>query len=680
MIRYVMLLLCLTFSLEESFALTARHNLGLFGGQVEFLAVYDMPSSPNRIYGDIRGSNALYFTDDNAASWNLAISGEDVFGIATDANYIYAIVNGNEIWRSNGNDGLTWTTILSSSSSIYSGEFFSSIQHDGTRLMVGASNGVAYFNATGNPADWTRYVVRAASSDTGIVCMASRPGLPKTILAVMNNMFQPLASSNELYESTDSGVTWTPVMLPLSITQAIEVIAEDPVNPDHVYLGGDSANATMYFNASYLDPTTWIDITPPTFMSRYPQQIAFHNGLTWTTAHTYDPSTGTWTQLPSTTSNTHVNDGTVAFDPDDPLLVFIASDVGCAVSTDGGVTFDERNDGIEGVEVFDIDVDVIDKNTAVVASKSGLAITNVFQKPPTPADWSFPVFPQGNGGPPMTAVCLLQGSTQEIVAGDNSESIFLSEDGGATWRETYAWLGSPIADRSTVKDIDHAVGSNVLYAAIGFWEGGNDGIVVRSDDRGKTWINTALTGVHANTLEVVGTNLVYVGVGNERDYPSTTNTGIYASNDSGATWTAMTFGGSTLPFIVTDIAQDPVTPTIQYVAATDYMGGGGVFQIEYDSTGMTVVSGTDLISTYGGPVGGRYTAIETNDLGTQVFVGIEQDVYIFDVPSTTWTLYHSGLRGESVYRLFWDALVSGTSTGFYSYSEETSIPYWKKFE
>ncbi len=674
----LLIALCLVIPVESS--VVGRSNLGLYGGQIENMATFDMPGTPNRVYADVRGANGLYFTDDVGLNWTLSISGEETYGVATDSSYVYVIVNGEEVWRSDGADGASWTTILAPGISPYRNEYLSFIAHDGTRLLAGAAEGVLYMNPTGLPGDWVRNVVHATTPDEAVAHVTSRPSDPNTLLAIIQNHIFPQASSNQLYESVDAGTTWTSVTLPASITTAIEIVGVDPANPDDVYIGGDSADATMYLNRSYLDPTTWTDITPSSFQSRYPQLILFHNGLTWTTANSYDVNTGTWTPFPDTTIGTHPNDGALVFDPDDPAVVFISSDVGVAVSSDSAATFEERNNNIEGVEVFDVDVDAFTKDIAVVASKSGLAITDVFQKPPTPADWNYPVFPHGNGGPPLTAVAIVQGSTQEFVVGDNSETIFLSEDGGVTWRETYRWLATPIESRSTVTDIDSAHGSNTLYACIGFWEEGNDGIVVRSDDRGKTWVEATLANVYPNALEVVGTNLIYVAVGNERDPSSGSNKGIYVSNDSGATWSQVLVGGTPLNGIVTDLAQDPINPAIQYATLAIGPGmGGAVLRLEYDATGLNVLTATDLSSTYSGPSSDFLTAIETDNTGNMIFAGEGSDIALFDVPTSTWSMYYSGLNGETIYSLYWDALVSGTSTGFYAFDPSTSVQDWHTY-
>ena len=547
-------------------SLVGRSNLGLYGAWCENLAVFDLPGSSNRVYADLLGTNTLYFSDNKGVTWYAAIAGEEVNGIATDSSYIYANVH-NEIWRSPGNSGIVWTPILAPGMPVYTNEMFTSVQHDGARLLIGCENGVAYFNPTGNPADWSKIVINPlASPNTGVSCITSRPTDPNTLLAVINALDHPDPSANELHISTDGGATWTPVALPAAIIQSIEVVGVDPANPDDVYLAGDSAFATIYINHAFLDPAGWMDITPGSFQSRYPQQIEFHSGLTWTTANIYDSATNTWTPLPLTTVGSHVNDGALAFDPDDPLLAYAASDIGIAVSEDGGITFEERNDGLEGVNVFDVDVDALTKDVALVASKSGVAITNVFQKPPTPADWQFPVFPQGTGGAPLTAASIVHGSTLEFIIGDNSGILYLSQDGGATWSNTYTYTGAPIQDRSTVTDIDSAPGSTILYAGIGFYEYGNTGTVVRSNDRGMTWTPTTLTGVYPNTLEVVGTNLIYVGVGHELDMPSATNEGIHVSDDGGATWHQVTLTTGVFKGLVSELAQDPVNPAIQYAA------------------------------------------------------------------------------------------------------------------
>ena len=677
MIKRITLFLFIALSVQTAFAsLAARKNLGLFGGMIENMAAFDLPGTPNRIYADVMGANALYYTDNDGLNWTLSIFNEDTYGLATDSTYVYVVVNRVEIWRSNGGDGLTWTPIFTLTTPVYTGEMITSLQHDGTRLMVGCSNGVAYFNPTGNPADWTQQIVNPSPPEMGITSMASRPSDPNTIFAVMNDMMHATVATNALFISIDAGATWAPVTLPPLITTAIEVIAEDPNHIGYVYIAGDSAKATIYENQSFLDPATWVDITPLAFEHRYPQQIQFHSGLMWTTANTYDVTSGIWSPHPDTISGTHVNDGALTFDPDDPNIVFIASDVGVSASIVGGATFEERNTGIEAVSVYDVDVDKFTKDVAIVASKSGLAITNVFQKPPTPADWNYPVFPQGNGGPPLSAVAILLDSTTEFLAGDNNESIYKTDDGGLTWREVFHWMASPIESRSMVSDIDHAAGSNTVYASVGFTEEGNDGTIVRSDDRGQTWTITNLSAVFPNAIEIVGAHLVYAAVGNERDFPSPTNTGLWVTDDFGATWNQVVNTSGPYMGIATDLAQDPVNPSFQYMTLQINPGTGIVLRLEYDASGLNVIGETDLTMLPGAPTGGHFTAIETNDTGSKVYVGVNQDVYQFDVPTNTWSLYSVGLNGETVNVLYWDDLVIGTSTGFYWFDETVPVTNW----
>lgn len=672
---FILAVLCLN---TASASVVIKKNLGLFGGHIEGLASFDQPGTPNRIYADVLGANALYFTDNYGLTWNLSIFAEDTFGIATDSTYVYVVVNNSEVWRSAGNDGITWTKILTPTTPGYFGEGITSISHDGVRLMLGCSNGVAYFNPTGSPAAWTRHVVKAgAGHDTAVMSLASRPTDPLSIYAVMNSMRNPDVSHNELFLSIDGGLTWGAVALPATITTAIEVVAEDPNFPGYVYLAGDSAFATIYENKNFLDPATWVNITPMSFEHHYPQYINFHNNRLWTTSHWYDVTTGVWHPLPNTTVGTHVNDGAIAFDADDPNIILMASDVGVAASIDGGITFEERNTGIAAVGVNDVDVDIITKDVALVASKSGLAITSVFQKPPLPSDWMFPVFPQGHGGPPLTACAILLDSTEEFLAGDGNETIYKSDNGGLTWRDVFHWVASPIPSRSTVTDIDHAAGSNVLYAALGFSEEGDAGIIVRSDDRGNTWTITNLTGVHPNALEIVGTQVVYVGVGHERDLPSMSNIGLWVTGDGGLTWSQVTSTAGPYIGIVNDIAQHPVNPQLQYITLQIGPSSGVVFEIEYDATGLNVVADRDLTMLPGAPLHGEFSAIETNDLGTEVYVGVNESIYKFDLTTNTWSLYFAGIHGERINRLYWDDLVMGTSTGFYSFVEEpTSVRFW----
>ena len=43
-----------------------------------------------------------------------------------------------------------------------------------------------------------------------------------------------------------------------------------------------------------------------------------------------------------------------------------------------------------------------------------------------------------------------------------------------------------------------------------------------------------------------------------------------------------------------------------------------------------MLSAVDLCATFGGPIGGSFTALETNDIGTEVYVAVDADIFRFD--------------------------------------------------
>lgn len=120
-----------------------------------------------------------------------------------------------------------------------------------------------------------------------------------------------------------------------------------------------------------------------------------------------------------------------------------------------------------------------------------------------------------------------------VFAGTSSGHVYLSRDGGRRWRDAGAHLPFPGWLVSSLRfDPNRPAGEDRLWASLqGIWSGGH---VAFSDDEGKTWVARAagLPEEPVYTLALVP--------GREGHLYAGTLSGVWASQDSGESWTRLT--------------------------------------------------------------------------------------------------------------------------------------------
>ena len=131
--------------------------------------------------------------------------------------------------------------------------------------------------------------------------------------------------------------------------------------------------------------------------------------------------------------------------------------------------------------------------------------------------------------------------------------ILKSTDGGSTWTQygasaLFATTLSPQENGARIGAVAVQPGnSNIVLAAVSFFDNGTRGGIFRSTDGGVTWAQVASGPVGAAGTDVVfeptvvagTTAIVYAAMG---EAAGDTANGIYKSTDSGATWTKLAGG------------------------------------------------------------------------------------------------------------------------------------------
>jgi hypothetical protein len=145
-----------------------------------------------------------------------------------------------------------------------------------------------------------------------------------------------------------------------------------------------------------------------------------------------------------------------------------------------------------------------------------------------------------------------------VYAGTNTDGVFRSIDGGASWLQRVTGLSN--SDVQALA-IDPDV-TTTLYA------GTNGGGVFKSENRGDSWtaVNTGLTNFNVQTFAIdsVDTDIIYAGT----DFGS-----LFISMDGGDNWSAIS--GDISGANVLSLAVDPDTTTTLYAGTA----GEGLFKL-----------------------------------------------------------------------------------------------------
>ncbi|MCF6213556.1 MAG: T9SS type A sorting domain-containing protein [Flavobacteriaceae bacterium] len=386
--------------------------------------------------------------------------------------------------------------------------------------------------------------------------------------------------------------------------------------------------------------------------------------------------TGTWGTFGLASYYTHPNDGYVFADPNNVKMVYMTTDQGLGVSLDNGLNIVSADEGIEAVNVNDMEMST-DKNTAWIASKSGVRKATTYQTTPT---WTNAMFPN-NDGAPYHSVGMLDSDTKTCYVGN--VRVYKTTDSGTNWTRVftpesspYSYSGNTKVNAITVCPYDETI----VFAGFEI-TGTEKGGLFYSLDSGATWNQQLLFGSTVNDVDVndivfnqEGTDIVaYVGV----DYDSSTPTGssIYKLVQNGTSWTvtqdmdaSTTSTGSAITVAINDISLDSATNTLyavgtdpavtsnQVVVYSKAVAGDGLWT-PFDMTGFIVT--TNEV--------GRAITNST----THLFVGVDNKVYYFKSGDTSWNSY-AYPNGTIINFLLYDALMVGTGTGIYAQSDPTT--------
>lgn len=383
-------------------------------------------------------------------------------------------------------------------------------------------------------------------------------------------------------------------------------------------------------------------------------------------------SAGSWSNFGSTSFETHPNDGDVRVDPNNLNTVFMTTDMGLGVSFNRGPVMEEINDGIEAVQVEDFSM-TADKNTAWLASKSGIRkVTNYLTAPV----WSNAMFPMGDGSP-YYAVAMKPSDHNTAYAANLR--VYKTTDSGLNWNRVHSLESGPYFWSELdihIEALEVAPWDESTIFVGYFNHTSDEGGVFWSSDAGTTWsqilLNTTSTGRDVDVFDIAfnieGSDTVaYAGVA--YDLASPAGRSVYRLVKSGTTWIAsqdMNAGGTSTGSLIVATIRDihvSITGDTIYATGTD---AGTNHPVAYYKPVNTTNLWTPLpVSGFPFTAGKQGYAI-TQGVDT-IYCAVDHEIYYWPVGSGSWTLGYSYPNGTRINFLYFDELLAGTSTGLYGH-------------
>lgn len=549
------------------------------------------PSNPNTIYagtGEYQtgsGGDGLFRSTDAGATWSriatAAQVGPNCSEVAVDpSNSSRIFVSGDLGVVRSTNGGSSWTTVLAGACSDIV------IHPTIPATMYAGKHGDGIFRSIDGGTSWTELAGGLPTTDVARIILAISRSSPSTLYAAIVNGGGGLRG---LYKTTDGGNTWTRLAatpnFPASQGWYDCFVGVDPTNPNIVYGGG----VWLYKTAN--GGTNWSDISsPPGGGDVHPDQhaIAFgadntmwigNDGGVWKSTN----SGNSWINCNATLTVTQ--NYNIALHPTDPNRVIGGTqDNGTAEKQTSGVPWPQILSGDGGFAAYDFTTPTRRYTTYVYLNvyrviSSATDITGPWGSDPanfiaplamdpnnsrtllggtnriwrttnadSTATWTAISTSTVGGGGTINAIAVAIGASNTIYAGNSAGDVHVTTN-ASTWNNRST--GLPTGDISDIvlDPADPAVAYVSYYNSTG-------GRVFRTENFGVSWTNRtgALpAGVSAKALAVdwrFDPPDLHVGTGS----------GVYESNDGGATWTK---DGTDLPNVnIGDLLIDTPRNTI----------------------------------------------------------------------------------------------------------------------
>lgn len=585
---------------------------GPSGGLLETIAVD--PGTPGTVYAG--GFNAGVFRSlDAGVSWTaVGPRNERIFSITVDSRrgIVYAGAN-NGLFQSR-DQGTTWALVDRVSvpwphsddtppSSLLSTP--TAVRFDAAnplRVYVGAMNDVFVSDDGGES------FAGVATPFTRITSLAQSAASPSLLFA----------GADGIYRSTDSAVTWKPVLF---VSTPVNAIACDPGNAAIAYAatgsrilkttdGGDTwfsiadHPTSAIIDDVILDPSNPRRVLVP--FGREGVYESLDGGATWSVSHVGDD----------------VFTARLAVSAGGPI--FAATDAGVFQQSAAGSAWRPTSVGLNATLVECL---ASDESSGTLLA--GTFFEHLYRSPDAGASWQRVFLPEPADS--IYELAIDPADPRRVFARTNA-GVLISTDGGQAWTFSFPNTDGVKALRMSLQD------PKTLYLATGpFFE--DQSHLYRTTDGGRTWALVADPPFDVGTLvaDPRDSRVLYAGVvPNGTAGAPAPYGGFFKSVDGGASWIPSNGGldPANLPWF-TRVAIDPANPSSFYAAATY----GGIYKS---------ADGGASWRSVGAALGGRYVlSIAVHPRSSSiVLAGTVDGIYASFDSGETWRTMNEGLAGN----------------------------------
>lgn len=658
----------------------------VYGGRINAISVISTATDSSRIFIATESANSLFYTDVYLPSglapvfnsFNVLPGADASDGYGSNIRSIAAHQTSEKIFFLNAGNLLSAHATSLAANSVMTGVNAFTIA--GSNLLFTSANQFKW-GALDGSGNFT------LSSNAPIANPITGMGLTSIIVSDMDSLiylFQE-GTSPKLYVSSDpytaltSSSTFIDIS-PTTLTSGYSWMAFGVAPDGRFFIGGTNFNS-KYIAYSDSIPV-WTEIS--TGISGISgQNFAFTGDSANYSVYlgsAYSDSSGivSWYNFGNAGFETHPNDGPVFTDPNNADVVYMTTDQGIGASHSKGENIYEIDDGIEAVQVKDIDM-TSDKNTAWIASKAGIRKVTNYQTTPV---WTNALFPNDDGSP-YYSVAMEPGSSSTVYVGN--ARIYKTMDGGANWSMVFTAENPPYSYSSVgvyVKAIEVFEYNSAIIFAGYYSENSAKGGVFYSMDSGTTWtqllVEASTNGQDVDVRDIVfnieGTDTVaYIAV--EYDLSGPQGKSVYRAVKNGSSWTvAQNFDGSNtsvgyqITATINDLYISSTGDTV-YACGTD----AGVNEPHVYAKSIIGTNKWTPLTVTGFPYltgteGKAFTV--GNDTA---YCAVDNEIYYMPLSDSSWTLGYTYPVGNEINFLYFDELLVGAGTGLYAQHIDVSM-------
>ena len=515
-----------TGSLVAAFTVQAgigKWNSGdLFGGEVRQILM--KPGDPDTLYAPAYRIHGLFRSTDAGEHW--AYAGADLpLGngiLAVDPfhpDWLYACTY-KGLQRSQ-DEGDTWTTIMPNTwpdgrawattevvpSPYHADVLFISAHDDWGFPASGGALGLS--KSANGGTDWQ---IVTDLEGVSVVSLAFDP--------VDHQRMLLLTSEARVWQSTDGGNSWSEFAAkpPLSAVGIRGKIAYNPYTAGEVWIASSTPAAIC---KSTDGGASWNDVTEANGMGG--MDLAFTGPLdVWTTRNRTTNGGASWDMF-----GTIYGYGELTFDPLDHQIAYLGDNVyGVQKSTDGGATWEVKDQGLAGLSCTSMDISAADplRVYAAMGATPGIHRSNDGAQV-----WTLFSLPSGGG-----AFAVREDPTDpQRVYAPGHEAFFRSTDRGVAW-DNLGWNASPPmpSGLAWVMEPDPFHAGHLLVGwGTGMYLTG-PAYLYASSDFGASWHQVAMP----QTIDMIN-DIAFDPGTPDHVYLTTNGTGVYRSQDDGGSWT-----------------------------------------------------------------------------------------------------------------------------------------------